>query len=32
MAEKIWHARVGACGAGVSSEEEPLRLIIEKLR
>jgi predicted Zn-dependent protease len=32
IAEKTWQARVAACGAAVSSKEEPLRLIIEKLR
>jgi tetratricopeptide (TPR) repeat protein len=31
VAEKTWQARVAACGSSVSSEEEPLRLIIEKL-
>jgi predicted Zn-dependent protease len=31
IAEKIWRARIAACGAGVSSDQEPLRLIIEKL-
>jgi tetratricopeptide (TPR) repeat protein len=30
-AEMTWRARVEACGAGVSPDEEPLRLIIEKL-
>jgi predicted Zn-dependent protease len=32
IAEKIWRARVAACGPAASSEAEPLRLIIEKLR
>jgi thioredoxin-like negative regulator of GroEL len=31
IAEKIWQTRVKACGASVSPDEEPLRLIIEKL-
>jgi tetratricopeptide (TPR) repeat protein len=31
IAEKTWQTRVAACGAGVSPDEEPLRLIIEKL-
>ncbi len=31
IAEKTWQTRVKACGAGVSPDEEPLRLIIEKL-
>jgi hypothetical protein len=31
IAEKIWQTRVEACGASVSPDEEPLRLIIEKL-
>ncbi len=31
IAEKIWQARVGSCGADVSPEDEPLRLIVEKL-
>jgi tetratricopeptide (TPR) repeat protein len=30
-AEKTWQARVYACSANVSADEEPLRLIIEKL-
>jgi thioredoxin-like negative regulator of GroEL len=30
-AEKTWRARIEACGAEVSPDEEPLRLIIEKL-
>jgi hypothetical protein len=31
LAEKTWQARLEACGAGTSSPEEPLRLIMEKL-
>jgi tetratricopeptide (TPR) repeat protein len=31
LAEKTWQARVAACGSNVSPEEEPLRLIVEKL-
>jgi tetratricopeptide (TPR) repeat protein len=31
IAEKTWQARVAACGPAVSPEEDPLRLIIEKL-
>ena len=31
IAEKTWQTRVALRGSGVSPEEEPLRLIIEKL-
>lgn len=31
VSEKIWQARVKSCGSGVSPEQEPLRLIMEKL-
>jgi tetratricopeptide (TPR) repeat protein len=31
LAEKIWEARIKVCGASALVEEEPLRLIMEKL-
>ncbi|MGI9073533.1 MAG: tetratricopeptide repeat protein [Bryobacteraceae bacterium] len=31
LTEKIWQARIKACGASTSPEEEPLRLIMERL-
>lgn len=31
LAEEIWQARIKACGAGASREEEALRLLMEKL-
>lgn len=31
MAEKAWQERVRICGVSVSAEEEPLRLIVERL-
>jgi hypothetical protein len=31
LAERIWEARIKACGASAVAEEEPLRLIMEKL-
>ncbi len=31
LAEKIWEARIKACGASTSAEEERLRLIMERL-
>jgi tetratricopeptide (TPR) repeat protein len=31
LAETIWRARTSVCGTGTASDEEPLRLIMEKL-
>ena len=31
LAEKMWKARIGVFGAGTAPDEEPLRLIMEKL-
>lgn len=31
LAERIWHARTSLCGTGTAPDEEPLRLIMEKL-
>lgn len=31
LAESIWHARTSLCGTGTAPDEEPLRLIMEKL-
>jgi tetratricopeptide (TPR) repeat protein len=31
LAEKMWQARIKMCGASTSAEEEPLRLIMERL-
>ncbi len=31
LAEQLWQARIKACAAGVSDQEQPLRLIIAKL-
>jgi thioredoxin-like negative regulator of GroEL len=31
LAEKVWQARIKACGASTSSNDEPLRLIMERL-
>ena len=31
LAASIWHTRTSVCGTGTSSDEEPLRLIMEKL-
>jgi tetratricopeptide (TPR) repeat protein len=31
LAEKMWQARIKMCGASTSEEEEPLRLIMERL-
>jgi tetratricopeptide (TPR) repeat protein len=32
LAEQLWHARIQTCGAATTADEEPLRLIIEKLK
>ncbi len=31
LAEKLWQARIKICGAATSPDEQPLRLIVEKL-
>ncbi len=31
LAEKVWQARMKACGESMSAEDEPLRLIMERL-
>jgi predicted Zn-dependent protease len=31
LAERIWHTRTSLCGTGTASDEEPLRLIMDKV-